>query len=133
MQESNINIKLLKPITSDNDLIELAEHLNIHLDGIFLLSEITKPLPKIGSYLILLEKPELSIGHWVAVYNNTYSDSMGAAPPEVLKIKNYIHKQWQGTYSNYCGIWALLYLYAKQKNKMYLFDQFKNLNNSDFE
>ncbi|GMF65918.1 unnamed protein product [Phytophthora lilii] len=49
--------QLIKPITSDHDLIELAERLNVHLDDIFESREITKPLPKKGTYLILLRQP----------------------------------------------------------------------------
>ncbi|EGZ29635.1 hypothetical protein PHYSODRAFT_472142 [Phytophthora sojae] len=95
---------LIKPITSDHDLIELAKQLNVHLDDIFESSEITKPLPKKGTYLILLRPPNLDVGHWVCVCDNNYFDSMGEAAPTKFGIGRYNPKQYQGTYGDYCAI-----------------------------
>ncbi|GMF15572.1 unnamed protein product [Phytophthora lilii] len=72
---------LVKPITSDHDLIELAEKIGVHLDDIFESSEITQPLPKKGSFLILMRQPNMDVGHWVCVYDGEYFDSMGEAAP----------------------------------------------------
>lgn len=117
--------EFIKPITSDHDLIALAERINVELDGIHDLPEIKKPLPK-GSYLILLRKGD-GVGHWVAQHDNEYFDSMGQGPPTTLGDLGYNPKQYQGIEKDYCGIFALLWLYSKQKNKPGLFDQFEDL------
>ncbi|GMF30355.1 unnamed protein product [Phytophthora lilii] len=119
---------LIKPITSDHDLIELAKRIGVHLDDIFESGEITKPLPKKGTYLILLRPPNLDVGHWQAVYDNEFFDSMGEAAPTKYGIGKYNPKQYQGAYGDYCGIWCMLWLYCKQKNKMNLLNRFKDLN-----
>ncbi|EEY61570.1 uncharacterized protein PITG_01892 [Phytophthora infestans T30-4] len=98
-------MELVKPITSDHDLIELAKRIKVHLDAIFESNEITKPLPKKGSYLVLLRSPNLDYG-----------------------IRRYNPKQYQGTYGDYCGPFCMLWLYCKQKNKMNLLNRFKDLN-----
>ncbi|EGZ22913.1 hypothetical protein PHYSODRAFT_484231 [Phytophthora sojae] len=46
---------LIKPITSDHDLIELAEKMNVQLDNIFASNEIKSHLSKKGSFLILTD------------------------------------------------------------------------------
>ncbi|EEY68550.1 uncharacterized protein PITG_05034 [Phytophthora infestans T30-4] len=79
-------MELVKPITSDHDLIELAKRIGVHLDAIFESNEITKPLPKKGSYLVPLRSPNLDVGHWQA------------------GIGRYNPKQYQGTYGDYCAI-----------------------------
>ncbi|GMF34079.1 unnamed protein product [Phytophthora lilii] len=119
---------LIKPITSDHDLIELAKRMNVHLDDIFESSEITKPLPKKGTYLILLRPPNLDVGHWTAVNDGEYFDSMGEAAPTKFGIGRYNSKQYQGTYGDYCGPFCILWLYCKQNNKMNLLNRFKDLN-----
>ena len=117
-------MELLKGVTSDHDLIELASKLNIHLDGILMMSEIRKPLGR-GSYIILLNKGN-DIGHWVAYHDNEYFDSMGIGAPRVLGDLKYNQIQYQGTYATHCGIWCLLFLYARQKNKPELLKGFHN-------
>ncbi|GMF46188.1 unnamed protein product [Phytophthora lilii] len=89
---------LIKPITSDHDLIELAEKMDVRLDNIFESSEITSPLPKNGSFLILLRQPNMDVGHWTAVHNGEYFDSMGEAAPTKYGIGRYNSKQYQGTW-----------------------------------
>jgi hypothetical protein len=116
---------LIKPITTDHDLIKLADTINVHLNEILDINEIKKPLSK-GSYLILL-RSDLSIGHWVAQYNNEYFDSMGVGPPVRLGKLKYNETQYQGAYSEFCGIWSMLWLYSKQKNKPELLNGFKDL------
>ncbi|GMF13293.1 unnamed protein product [Phytophthora lilii] len=74
-------MELVKPITSDHDLIELAKRIGVHLDDIFESNEITKPLPKKGSYLVLLRPPNHDVGHWQAVRDGEFFDLMGEAAP----------------------------------------------------
>ncbi|GMF34227.1 unnamed protein product [Phytophthora lilii] len=89
--------QVIKPITSDHDLIELAERLNVHLDDIFESSEITKPLLKKGTYLILLRQPDLDVGHWQAVHDGEFFDSMGEAAPTKYGIGNTIQSNSRNT------------------------------------
>ncbi|EGZ14615.1 hypothetical protein PHYSODRAFT_510045 [Phytophthora sojae] len=102
---------LVKPITSDPDLIELAEKMGVQLDNIFEPSEITQPLPKNGSYLILLRQPNMDVGHWTAYGVGRYSTN-----------------QYQGTYGDYCGPFCMLWLYSKQHNRPDVFKNMKDLN-----
>ncbi|EEY57024.1 uncharacterized protein PITG_10585 [Phytophthora infestans T30-4] len=97
-------MELVKPITSDHDLIELAKRIGVHLDAIFESNEITKPLPKKGSYLVLLRSPNLDVGHWQAVHDGEFFDSMGEAAPTKYGIGRYNPTQYQGTYGDYCAI-----------------------------
>jgi hypothetical protein len=119
---------LIKAITSDHDLIELAERLNVHLDGIFVSSEITNPINKKGSYLILLRPEDRDVGHWTCVCNGSYYDSMGEGPPRKYGIRKYSTKQFQGAYDDFCGIYCLLWLYSKQHNEPRLLTKFHDLN-----
>jgi len=119
-------MELVKPITSDHELLKLADKLNIKIDGILAIQEISKTLPKKGSYLILL-RADNGVGHWVCVYDNEYFDSMGNPSPKLLGHLNYNPKQYQGTYSEYCGVWSLLWLYCKQRHKMNLLKGFSDL------
>ena len=117
---------LIKPVTSDHDLIELSKTLGVHLNGILEIQEITKALPKKGSYLILLrDRP--GVGHWVCVHDNTYFDPIGIGPPRVLGPLRYNEVQYQGTYSEYCGIWSSLWLYCRQHSRMDLLKGFTDL------
>lgn len=119
---------LVKAITSDHDLISLAEKIGVHLDHIYESSEITKPLPKKGTFLILMRPPNREVGHWTCVHNGLYFDSMGEPAPTKYGISRYSSKQYQSTYGDYCGIWCLLWLYSKQHNKPGLFSKMKDLN-----
>jgi hypothetical protein len=114
-------------ITSDAELRSLSDQLNIQLDGILDLRNIQSPLPKTGSYLVLLRDAP-GTGHWVAVHDGLYFDSMGCEPPEILNIDRYNDKQYQGSYNMFCGVWCLLFLYSKQKNRPELLDGFTDLN-----
>ncbi|GMF28815.1 unnamed protein product [Phytophthora lilii] len=121
-------MELVKPITCDHNLIELAKRIGVHLDDIFESSEITHPLPKKGSYLILLRQPNMDVGHWTGVHNGEYFDSMGEAAPTKYGIGRYNPKQFEGTYGDYCGPFCILWLYAKQHNQPNLFKDMKDLN-----
>ncbi|GMF33843.1 unnamed protein product [Phytophthora lilii] len=119
-------MELIKGITSDHDLIELSKRIGVRLDGIYELPEIRKSLPAKGSYLVLL-RTDPGVGHWTAVSDSNYFDSMGVGPPEVLGKLHYFDKQIQGSSDEYCGIYCLLWLYAKQHGQMHLFDRFTDL------
>lgn len=119
-------------VSSDHELILLAQKLNIKLDAIYTMDEIKQPLTLGKNYILLLRKDD-SVGHWVAVSDNYYFDAMGQGPPLKLNIKNYNRKQFQGTYSQYCGLWCLQFLYAKQNDCMDLFNKFIDLNDRTFE
>jgi hypothetical protein len=132
--------KLIRGVTSDSDLITLADSLGIHIDEILTIDKIRRPLDPSGvlrldknrTYLILL-RVDQGVGHWVCSNIGFYFDPMGVGPPTVLGLKQYNHKQYQGTYNLYCGCWCLLWLYARQKKRMDLLGPFIDLNNRDFE
>ncbi|KUF86628.1 hypothetical protein AM588_10001246 [Phytophthora nicotianae] len=93
-------MEFVKGITSDHDLLELSKRIGVKIDGIYELSEIASPLPKKGSYLILLRtKP--GVGHWAAVSDSSYFDSMGVPPPLSLGKLSYFDKQIQGSSDEY--------------------------------
>jgi hypothetical protein len=119
---------LIKPITSDHDLIELAKQIGVHLDDIYESNEITKPISKKGTYLVLLRPPNLDVGHWTAIHDGEYFDSMGEAAPTKYGIGRYNPKQYQGTYGDYCGPFCLLWLYSKQHKKPQVFSKMIDLN-----
>ncbi|GMF35650.1 unnamed protein product [Phytophthora lilii] len=119
-------MQYVKGITSDDDLIELSKRLDVHLDGIYELPEIRRPLPEKGSYLVLL-RTSPGVGHWTAYHNGNWFDSMGTPPPSILGHLPYFDKQIQGSSDQYCGIYCMLWLYAKQHGRMQLFDNFTDL------
>jgi len=121
-------MELIKPITSDHDLIKLADILNVHLDAIYESSEVKKPLPKKGTFIILLRKPNMDVGHWTCAHNGFFFDSMGEGPPTRYGSMKYNELQTQSAKADYCGIWCMLWLYAKQKNRMDILKRFHNLN-----
>ena len=121
-------MEYVKPITSDDDLIQLAKIIGVKIDNILVSHEITKPIPKKGSFIVLLRPEDKDVGHWTAVYDNEYFDSMGEGAPTKYDITKYNEFQLQGAEDDYCGIFCLLWLYMKQHNKMHLLNKFKNLN-----
>jgi hypothetical protein len=52
---------------------------------------------------------------------------MGVGTPAVLGNLPYFDKQIQGSGDEYCGVFCLLWLYAKQHGQMHLFDRFEDL------
>ena len=118
-------MELLKPVTSDHDLIELANKLNIHIDDILTIDEVKRPLTT-GIYIILLRSSK-GVGHWPCTNNGEYFDSTGVGPPTKVGNLPYNQIQIQGTYGEFCGIYCLLWLYSKQKNKPDLLRGFRNL------
>ncbi|EGZ29457.1 hypothetical protein PHYSODRAFT_477031 [Phytophthora sojae] len=101
-------MEFVKGVTSDRDLLALAKRIGVRIDGIYELSEIRKPLTSKGSYLILL-RTSPGIGHLDCC--------------DLL----YFDKQIQGSSDEYCGIFCLLWLYAKQHGQMHLMDRFVDL------
>lgn len=124
--------KLINGVSSDHDLITLANALGIHIDEILTAETIRHKLNKHKTYLILL-RIDNGIGHWTACSEGFYFDSQGIGSPAHFGIEKYNTKQYQGVYNFYCGCWCLLWLYARQKNRMDLLDGFYDLNNRDFE
>lgn len=118
-------MEFVKPITSDHDLIELAKRLNVHLDGVVTIDEVDRPLTK-GSYIILLRAGP-GVGHWVAACNGEWFDSMGVGPPTIAGRLPYNQIQYQDTYGEFCGSWAMLFLYARQRRMPQLLRGFHNL------
>ena len=119
---------LVKAITSDHDLLKLAKRIGVHIDDVLDSSEIKKAIPKKGSYLILLRPEDIDVGHWVCVVDGHWFDSMGEGPPKAMGKLKYNEKQVQSAYGSYCGIWCLLWMYAKQHHDEKLFHRFHDLN-----
>lgn len=113
---------LIKPITSDDNLKELADILNIKIDHIYDLLEINQPLPDQGSFIIILRRDD-GIGHWVAVHNDIYFDSYGLEPPQILRSEMYYTKQIQSIDRDYCGPYCILWLYCCQYDKLDYFNK----------
>lgn len=118
-------MELVQPITSDHDLIKLAEIVGIKLDSVIELSEVSSKI-KSGTHLILLRSDD-GVGHWVAVNDSKYFDSTGIGPPTVFGKLAYNEFQYQSTYSEFCGIWCILWIYSEQKHKPELMNGFINL------
>jgi len=120
-------MEYVKGITSDHELIKLADIIGVRLDDIIEINEIRKPSQvSKGSYLILL-RSDNGVGHWTAVCNGSYFDSTGIGPPRKVGNLPYSEVQYQSTYAEYCGVWCLLWLYSKQKDKPELMHGFANL------
>lgn len=121
----------IKGVSSDNDLINLAHLLGIHLDGVKTIDEINDN--DVSKSLLILLRIDTGVGHWVCIDKGYYFDPMGIGPDTVLKVKGYNAKQYQGTYNTYCGIWCILWLYSRQKSSPDIMNDFHDLNNRDFE
>jgi hypothetical protein len=119
-------MEFVKGITSDHDLIALGKRIGVRIDGIYELPEVKAPFPAKGSYLILLRTGS-GVGHWTCQCNGEWFDSMGVGAPAVLGNLPYFDKQIQGSSDEYCGVYCLLWLYAKQHGRMHLFDRFEDL------
>ena len=119
-------MELVKAVTSDRDLFELADRLGVHLNDIITVEEASREKLRTGSYIVLLGS-HLGVGHWAASCEGEWFDPTGVGPPSVLGPMSYNQKQFQGTYDDYCGPWSLLWLYSKQRNRMDLMDGFHDL------
>ena len=115
--------KIMQPMTTNVDLIKMAEHLKINLHDVLNKDylEHIKPLP--GSYIVNLNNSDKPGSHWICFYLNNgvayYFDSFGVSPPlEVLKfIKRYTRRIYindktiQKLNSGGCGLYCLMFLY----------------------
>lgn len=125
-------LKLIKGVSTDEELLSLANQLGLQIDDVLISNQIEEPLSRSKTYLILL-KGNQDIGHWVCCDKGNWFDSMGIGPPSGFGIEQYNRKQYQGTYDNYCGIWCLLWLFARQKKRPQLLSGFFDLNDDTFE
>ena len=112
-------------ILSNYDIINLANHLNMPLVGVFAQDQLSKKKMK-GLFVVNLDDAASGGSHWVAFANqdkNTwYYDSFGAPPPidvdQYIKVttgkKRYpINKiQTQALEATYCGWFAIVALYC---------------------
>ena len=119
--------KLIKPITSAQDLFNLAKVIGVNIDSIRDINTINGSLPKNGTFIILMRRGSYGVGHWVCVYNNEYFDPFGIGPVQKLKIDKYSKIQYQGDTYDYCGIYCLLWLYSQQHGEPDLMKGFDNL------
>ena len=117
---------LIKAITSDHDLIELSKKIGVHIDQILSLPEIKSTLPSKGTFIILL-RADGGVGHWTALNDGKYFDSMGVGPPRIVGDFTYNEKQYQGSYDEFCGPFCLLWLYTQQHNRSDLLKRFNDL------
>jgi hypothetical protein len=110
-------------ITNENQLLELAHKLKIHIDDIETIDELKSFKPN-GSYILLLQN-KTRIGHWIAFNKGEYFDSFGEPPPVKIAcfVKKYNQRQFQSVDQNFCGWWSILFLYARQKNRPDLLNQ----------
>lgn len=116
-------MELVKPITSDDDLIKLADKIGVRIDAIYDSPEITAPLPKRGSFIILM-RTDGGVGHWVCVHDGHYFDSMGEGPPKRFGVGKYnIRERTMISVGS-----SLLFLYAKQQRMPQLMHGFNDLN-----
>ena len=73
-------------------------------------------LPSNGCFIINLESKDEDGSHWTAVYEKEYYDSFGLPPPNELKhLKLYNRMQHQGTKSPLCGLFAVSYIYLRNR------------------
>ena len=75
-------------------------------------------LPKSGSFILNLDGKRGPGTHWTAIYKNReYYDSFGLPPPpELQHIKVYNRIQHQAPFSTLCGLFALAYIYLRNRN-----------------
>jgi len=118
-------------ITTNYDLFEICEKLNIPLVGIFSKDELKRKNGKIvsGNYILNLKSSNNSdeVGHWVALYIHddgkaSYMDPFGFDyPKEVKKYMGrnipYNSKTIQNIQSGVCGYFCIAFLHYMKKNK----------------
>lgn len=124
--DSKIKLKLSEGVNSDKELRDLAKLLDVHIDDIVDIQSVDR-LPSRGTFIILLRR-DAGVGHWVCVCDGMYFDSYGIGAPTKLKVKSYNKIQLQSATANYCGIYCILFLYSKQKNRPDLMTGFTDLN-----
>lgn len=115
------------PLTN-MELIDLANKMNITLNGVLMKDEATHNLPN-GYYIFNLQNQNESGSHWVALFKKGkrqfyYCDPFGMPPPETLinllqcneKHLFYNDTQIQNIDSILCGYFCLLFLYMMQQS-----------------
>jgi hypothetical protein len=88
--------------------------------------ELAKDIRK-NTWMILLRSGNEGVGHWVCTNDGEYYDPTGVGAPESIGDMPYNEFQYQGSYSEFCGVFCLLWLYSKQNNKPNLMKNFINL------
>jgi len=103
---------------TDRDIIQILNHQNIDIHGVFMKDELPSKLTK-GFYVINLQSSTEGNGtHWVALYYNPvcsyYFDAFGfIAPLEIQnKIKPYAYndKHIQDLNSSSCGYYCIAFI-----------------------
>jgi hypothetical protein len=121
--------------SSNYDLIDVCNKLNIPLNGIYCKDELDDLRKKNGCFIINMmdEKDALKMtGHWVAFYKNkkysVYFDSFGCVPPndvieyiynDGLRKIYYCHQQIQDLNHDYCGYICVMFLYWMVKTNKF--------------
>jgi hypothetical protein len=119
---------------SNYALLDIAKKMGMKLNGIYMRNELNKKNFKPGLYIVNIASSENSTGvHWVALYygsDNTstmkdneliYFDSYGAPPvQDIVNLMpqdlHYNKRQIQDYHSTYCGLFAILFLYAMRNS-----------------
>ena len=108
-------------MTSNIDLVKLAKHYKVNLNGVYMKDELVGLTPKLGNYIINLESTTANGGgtHWVAIvftknYAYYFDSFAGPAPTHVdtfIRKRNEEYKsnekQVQSLNSIYCGWYCL--------------------------
>lgn len=115
------------PLTN-MELLDLAQRMNIQLNGVLMKDEATPNL-KNGYYIFNLQNHNQTGTHWIALYKQSktkyfYADSFGIPPPETLinllqcteTQLFYNDTQIQYIDSILCGYFCLLFLYMMQQS-----------------
>jgi len=101
--------------TSNIELINMAKHYNLSLNGVYEKDQLPETIIK-GWYIVNMQNHNVGNGtHWVCFYHDTksvYIDSFGVVPPlEIINVlnNNYIHntKQIQDYDNEDCGLYCI--------------------------
>jgi hypothetical protein len=101
--------------TSNIELINMAKHYNLSLNGVYEKDQLPETIIK-GWYIVNMQNHNAGNGtHWVCFYHDTksvYIDSFGVVPPlEIINVlnNNYIHntKQIQDYNNEDCGLYCI--------------------------
>ncbi|DAZ96670.1 TPA: hypothetical protein N0F65_009233, partial [Lagenidium giganteum] len=66
-----------------------------------------------GSYHILLRPQRRDVGHWCAIDDGWWFDSIGEGSPTILGKLKPSSFQYQGAGREFCGIYCMLFLYSR--------------------
>jgi hypothetical protein len=135
MINKKINKILKKGSSSENDLLEICNYLDIKINFIGSIYDIKNLKDKNYIFLLSPSKKILN-GHWTSLYNTKnksyYFDSQGIPPSQILvdNIKNieYNPYQIQTINQTYCGLFCCYFLYYMNQsgNKDKHFKNFLN-------